>query len=184
MRNLLRIFVFTIFSIFATSCFAGGPASAVFTDVTTNSNNRDTTFTIGLRFEFGDIKRTSLVGTVRSTETDTNNDVTGALADVAIPILIDNELPDYAAGEGNPTVRALGILGNLDIQGQAGFGYDFSKNKALFALGAQGRYIDGGLHIENDGVSIPFIGVSTYEGPPSHKETTTSVCVSQCSSNN
>lgn len=180
MRNLLRIFVFGFFSIIASSCFAGPGGGSVITYSTSLSDNRDTTFTIGLRFEFGDIKRTSLVGTVRSTETDTNNDVTGALADIAVPILIDNELPDYAAGEGNPTVRALGIVGNLDIQGQAGFGYDFSKNKALFALGAQGRYIDGGLHIENDGVSIPFLGLSTYEGPPSRKETIKSVCVSGC----
>lgn len=159
MRHLIGILVFGIFSILSTASFAGAVPPP--TPVTTYSETDETVFSIGLRFELGDIVKPSIVGTVRRTETDTSNDVTGVLGEIALPVGPDSDF--------KPTVKAMGIFGNTDVQGLAGVGFDFSKNMPLLGLGVQGDYVDGGINISPDGVSA-FFGGSSYEGPSSRKE--------------
>ena len=155
MRRLFGLLVFGVFSILSTASFAGGPSPTIY------SSNSETVFSIGLRLELGDTVKPSIVGAVRRTETDKSNDVTGALADIAFPIGPNSDF--------KPTVKAMGIFGNTDVQGLAGVGFDFSKNMPILGLGVQGDYVDGGVHISSDGISA-YIGASSYEGPPSRKE--------------
>ncbi|MBL1406587.1 MAG: hypothetical protein COC00_011430 [Rhizobiales bacterium] len=160
MHHFARILAFTIFSIISTASFAG---VRIGTPVTTFSNNNETVASIGLRLEFGDVVKPSVVVTVRRTETNKNNDVSGALADIAIPLNTD--------GSFKPTFRIMGIFGDTNAQGTAGAGFDFAKKLPILSLGVRGRNVDGGVNISADGIS-PFIAGSTDGGPAKRKEKT------------
>ena len=138
-------------------------ASGVMT-VITLSETEETVGTIGLRLEFGDVVRPSIVAGVRRTTTDTDNDVTGFGADLAFPLDPDSGF--------SPVLRIMGIFGDTNVQGQAGVGFDFGNNQPLIGLGAQGDYVDGGLNIYQDKL-VPYAGVSSYDGAPDRKRTVT-----------
>ena len=127
------------------------------TPVKTYSATDETVASIGLRLEFGDIVETKAVATVRHTRTDTDNDVSGALAEIVVPFKED--------GFGASAFSIKGIFGDVDVQGIAGLGFDFGKGKALLGLGAQTNYVDGGINIYEDGQLSPYVGASSYDGP-------------------
>lgn len=93
------------------------------------SDRNETVFSIGIQLDFGDMQP-EIVGAVRHTNTDEDNDVVGGKLDVAIPILGDDNFM--------PTVRVLGLAGSRDIQGEAGLGFDFAAQQALVAAGRSG----------------------------------------------
>ena len=132
--------------------WAGAPATTTFGGVD------QTSVGIGLRFEFGD-NVPEVVGTVRHTYTDTNNTVTGALAEVAIPL---SEKLKFG-----PKVRAMGLVGSPSVQGEAGIGYDFANQQPLIGVGIQGPYIEGGVNYLFDGEFHPYLGVDTFGNAPS-----------------
>ena len=119
-------------------------------------SNSETMLSIGIQYDFGD-QQLGLVAAARSTTTDTDNDVTGGKVDLTIPLKADN----YA-----PTIRAMGLAGSTDVQGEAGLGYDFGKSQALIGAGAQGPYVNGGINYFFDGVLAPYIGINTLDGAP------------------
>ena len=127
------------------------------------SESNETVASVGLRLEFGDVIKPSIVGTVRHTETDIDNDVTGALAEVAVPLTPD--------GFFTSTFRIMGIFGDTDVQGLAGVGFDFGDGQALIGIGAQTDYVDGGVNFKLDGTVTPYVGGSSYDGPSNRNET-------------
>ena len=159
MRTLFGTLILVACSILSVPSYAGALAST-----TTFSGSEETVFSVGLRLEFGDIVKPSVVVGVRRTETDTNNDVTGALAEIAIPVAPNSTFI--------PSFRVMGIFGDTNVQGLAGIGFDFDKNQFLVGLGAQGNFVDGGVNIKADGSISPYIGGSSYDGPSTRKETT------------
>jgi hypothetical protein len=120
-------------------------------------SNSETTFSIGLQYDFGDMQF-DLVAAARSTETDTDNDVTGAKFDIAVPLTGDNHMP---------TLRALALAGSPDVYGEAGLGYDFAKSQALIGAGAQGPYVNGGFNYYFGSILAPYLGLNTLDGAPS-----------------
>ena len=149
---LLAVFMYSSIS-FAGSISIPGPALNQFAE------NDETVVSIGLRLEFSDVVKPSIVGAVRRTETDTDNDVTGVMADIAIPLSPEGFSPGV--------FRVMGIFGDTDVQGLAGLGFDFRNNQGLVGLGAQTDFVDGGVNLGFDGSVTPYVGVSTYDGPPS-----------------
>ena len=131
--------------------------------VTTFSGTDDTRVGIGLRFEFGD-NTVQVVGSVRHTYTNTDNNVTGALAEIAVPVFPDTNFA--------PKVRAMGTFGNTTFQGEAGIGYDFANQQPLIGVGIQGPYVEAGANYLFDGQFHPYIGVDTYSGAPGATSTT------------
>jgi hypothetical protein len=124
------------------------------------SSKSETVFSLGIQFDFGDMQP-EIVGAVRHTKTDDDNDVYGGKLDVAVPLLGDDHFM--------PTVRALGLAGSRDFQGEAGLGFDFASEQALVGAGVQVPYVNGGLNLQFDGEFHPYIGVNTYEGAPSRR---------------
>lgn len=160
MHKLFGIIAFGIVSIISSVSFAG---PLVIAPVDIYSSTDETVASIGLRLEFGDVVKPSVVLAVRRTETDKSNDVTGALADIAIPLNGD--------GSFKPTFRIMGIFGDTNAQGTAGAGFDFAKKLPILSLGVRARNVDGGVNISADGIS-PFIAGSTDGGPAKRKEKT------------
>lgn len=130
-------------------------------DTVTYSKNNDTAFSVGVQYDFGDMQP-ELVGSVRHTVTDTENDVTGGKVDLSIPLTGDNHMP---------TMRAMGVAGSTDVQGEFGLGYDFGSAQALVAGGAQGPYVNGGINYQLDGKFAPYIGVNTLKDAPDANST-------------
>jgi hypothetical protein len=157
MLRILRLCTFILVLLAPATSFAGVLAP-------TYVPVDETKFSIGLRFEFGDVVKPSVVGAVRKTHTDVNNQVTGAQFDVAVPFGPDQNFA--------PTLRLLGIYGNTNIQGLAGVGFDFSENQGILAVGAQIKHLEGGVHVDFGGGFAPYVGVSTYGGPPEREEVT------------
>lgn len=115
----------------------------------------ETVASIGLRFDFGDMNA-EVVGAVRHTNTNSSNDVAGALGEIAFPIMGEKRFV--------PTVRAMGILGVPDVQGLAGVGYDFAEGQALIGAGVQGPFVEGGLDWYFNGDLHPYVGINSYDG--------------------
>ena len=117
----------------------------------------DTRAGIGLRYEFGD-NALEVVGTVRQTYTDTNNAVTGGLAEIALPLVTKRQRL--------PKLRVMGLYGSTGIQGEAGFGYDFANQQPLLALGIQGPYVEGGINVLLNQEFHPYLGANTFGNAP------------------
>lgn len=124
------------------------------------SSKSETVFSLGIQFDFGDMQP-EIVGAVRHTNTDEDNDVVGGKLDVAVPILGDDNFI--------PTVRVLGLAGSRDVQGEAGLGFDFAAQQALVGAGVQVPYVNGGVNLQFDGEWHPYLGVNTYDGAASRK---------------
>lgn len=137
----------------ATSASAGVPI--------TYSSNTETAGFVGIQVDLSDMQP-EIIGGVRYTKTDTSNDVTGAKADIAIPVMGD--MPFV------PTFRVMGVMGSTEVQGEAGLGYDFATENFLLGVGAQGPYVNGGINFEFDGSLHPYIGANTLEDAPHRKE--------------
>lgn len=134
------------------TAWAGGFVAPTFSGVDqTNAG-------IGLRFEFGD-NVPEIVGVVRHTYTDTNNTVTGALAEVAIPL---SEKLHFG-----PKLRVMGLVGSPSVQGEAGIGYDFANQQPLIGVGIQGPYVEAGANYLLDGQLNPYVGANTFGNAPS-----------------
>ena len=129
----------------------------------TISETEETVFSIGLRFSFGDLSP-EVVGAVRNTVTDTSSDVTGIQFDVAVPLFGENP--------GMPKVRLLGLLGDRNILGQAGVGFNFGSNQPMVSGGVQGPNVEGGINVELDGGFDPFIGLNLFDRPSGPTTTT------------
>ena len=138
----------------STMAFAG---TGVPIPAATFSGVSDTRAGIGLRFEFGD-DAAEIVGSVRHTWTDTNNTVTGGLAEIALPVITKRNH--------GPKIRALGLVGSTSVQGLAGIGYDFANQQPLLGVGVQGPYVEGGVNYLLNGEFHPYIGANTYGGAP------------------
>ena len=150
-----------VLGILASATFASaGPATPEFT------SNKDTALSIGLQYDFGDMQL-DLVAAARSTTTDTDNDVTGGKVDLTIPLTGDNHAP---------TIRAMGLAGSTDVQGEAGLGYDFGKSQSLIGAGAQGPYVNGGFNYYFGGILAPYLGLNTLEDAPSRNVYFAPVC--------
>ena len=121
----------------------------------------ETTGFIGLQFDLNAFQP-QLIGGVRYTKTDSDNDVFGAKADIALPLMGDHIF--------KPTVRFMSIYGSPKVQGEAGGGYNFGEQQFLFAIGAQGPYVNGGLNYQMDGSFHPLIGINSLDGAPERKD--------------
>lgn len=117
-------------------------------------------FSLGIQFDFGDMQP-EVVGSFRHTKTDTGNDVTGGKLDLVMPVLGEDRFM--------PKIRAMGLMGSTDVQGEAGIGFDFATQQPLVGVGVQAPYAYGGLDVHLDGEFHPFVGVSSYDGAPSKK---------------
>ena len=155
MKTRTALLAFMCFMFASPWAAAGVPLPAV-----SYSDRSETVFSIGIQLDFGDMQP-EIVGAVRHTNTDEDNDVVGGKLDVAVPIL----------GEDNfmPTVRVLGLAGSRDVQGEAGLGFDFASQQALVGAGLQIPYVNGGVNFQFDGEWHPYLGVNTYDGAPSRK---------------
>ena len=129
-------------------------------------SNSETMLSIGIQYDFGDMQL-DLVAAARSTTTDTDNDVTGGKVDLTIPLTGDNHAP---------TIRAMGLAGSTDVQGEAGLGYDFGKSQSLIGAGAQGPYVNGGFNYYFGGILAPYLGLNTLEDAPSRNVYFAPVC--------
>ena len=129
-------------------------------------SNSETMLSIGIQYDFGDMQL-DLVAAARSTTTDTDNDVTGGKVDLTIPLTGENHAP---------TIRAMGLAGSTDVQGEAGLGYDFGKSQSLIGAGAQGPYVNGGFNYYFGGILAPYLGLNTLEDAPSRNVYCAPVC--------
>ena len=125
----------------------------------TFSSTSDTTAFIGIQMDLTDLQP-QLIGGVRYTNTSASNSVTGAKADIAIPL---RGTTSFA-----PTFRLMGLTGNPDLQGEAGIGYNLSTSQPLLAIGAQGSFLNGGANFEMGSTLKPYIGVNSLDGAPRH----------------
>lgn len=127
---------------------------------TTQFEDRSATiFSIGLRFSFG-TNTPSVVGGVRHLETDEDNDVTGILGELDFPLGNIFQLPK---------IRFMGVLGNRDVQGMAGVGFNFQSASPLIGLGVQGPFSEAGLNWELNGTPDPYVGVNSFRRARSRK---------------
>ena len=149
LKLILAASTFLVLGLHVVQAGGGGPVQL--------SSNNDTAFSIGLQYDFSDMQF-ALVGAARATKTDTDNDVTGGKVDLTIPLSGDNHAP---------TLRAMGLAGSTDVQGEAGIGYDFGKSQALIGAGAQGPYVNGGFNYYFGSVLAPYLGLNTLEDAPS-----------------
>ena len=122
----------------------------------------DTRAGIGLRYEFGD-NAVEVVGIVRQTYTNANNNVTGVLGEVAFPFISQRKKL--------PKLRVMGMYGSTSVQGEAGLGYDFANQQPLLGLGVQGPYVEGGMNVLLNQEFHPYIGVNTFGGVPERTTT-------------
>ena len=160
-RGLIRMAVISGVTLFGSmTAWAGacGGGPVIPAPTTSFAGVGQTTAGIGLRFEFGD-NVPEVVGTVRHTYTDTNNTVTGGLAEVAIPL---SDKFHFA-----PKIRAMGLAGSPSVQGELGIGYDFANQQPLIGAGIQGPYVEGGANYLFDGQLNPYLGVDTFGNAPS-----------------
>ena len=125
--------------------------------ITTVTGTNDTRAGIGLRFEFGD-NAAEIVGTVRQTYTDTNNNVSGGMGEIAMPV--------FTQRKRLPKLRLMGLYGSTSVQGEAGIGYDFANQQPLLGLGVQGPYVEGGVNILLNQEFHPYIGANTFGSAP------------------
>src|SRR4051794_17711585 len=75
----------------------------------TLSSRYQTVFSLGIRFDFNDM-RPQLVAGVRRTETTGHNGVFGGKLDIAFPLSMDMAF--------DPSIRLLGVAGGRDVQGE------------------------------------------------------------------
>lgn len=131
--------------------------------VPTHTAVNQTTASIGFRFEFGDTVSPSVVGSVRQTHTDTSNNVSGGMLDLSLP---------FGPGDNfMPTIRLMGIIGNTDVQGIGGVGFDFGEGQGVVSGGVQIRNFQFGSHFSFGGQFEPYVDISTYGGPPTRGTT-------------
>ncbi len=117
-------------------------------------NTWDTRFSVGLQWNFGTMLP-ELVLAVRRTDTTPHNQVYGGQADISFPINLADPLQ-------LPTVRALGLAGNRDAQGQAGIGLQLAHWAPLAAVGLQVPYASGGAnYVLGQGLQ-PYGGVNAF----------------------
>jgi hypothetical protein len=159
-------FAVLAFAVFCVTEFA--MAGLPIVPITTFSGTEANTASIGLRFEFGD-NTAQVVGQVRHTYTNTDNNVTGALVEIAVPIFPDMNFA--------PKIRAMGLIGSTSFQGEAGVGYDFANQQPLVGFGVQGPYFEAGANFLFDGEFHPYVGVDTFGGAPGATSTTVFVPV-------
>lgn len=133
---------------------------------TIDSSNSDTALSIGIQYDFGDMQL-ALVAAARSTKTDTGNDVTGAKLDLSIPL---------TGGTHAPTIRAMGLAGSTDVQGEIGVGYDFGNSQPLLGAGVQAPYSNGGINYYLNGIFAPYLGINTLKDAPSKNVEFSPVC--------
>ena len=158
LKLILAASTFVVLGLHAVQAGGAGPVQM--------STNNDTAVSIGLHYDFGDMQL-DLVAAARSTTTDTDNDVTGGKVDLTIPLTGENHAP---------TIRAMGLAGSTDVQGEAGLGYDFGKSQSLIGAGAQGPYVNGGFNYYFGGILAPYLGLNTLEDAPSRNVYCAPVC--------
>jgi len=149
--------------VMAVFCTADVAFAGLGTPVTTVTGVSDTRAGIGLRFEFGD-NTAQVVASVRHTYTNTDNNVTGALAEIAIPVFPNTNFA--------PKIRAMGLIGSTSVQGEAGVGYDFTNLQPLIGVGIQGPYVEAGANLLLSGELHPYIGANTFGNAPSADSST------------
>lgn len=154
-RLLLVPCAAAMFAIASINALAGTPPLP-----TSYTGGSETTATIGLRFDFGDMNP-EIVGSVRHTNTNSSNHVTGGVGEISIPLMRGRNLA--------PTVRLLGTVGSPTVQGLAGAGYDFGNQQLLLSGGVQGPFVEGGLDVQLDGTLHPYLGVNSYNGAKKRK---------------
>lgn len=126
------------------------------------SSNSDATALIGIQVDLTDL-HPQLVGGIRYTHTNTNNVVSGAKADIAIPLVTGKPSA--------PTFRLMGLIGNPNAQAEAGLGFDLLTSQPVLAVGGQGPYVNGGANIGLGGKLTPYVGVNSLDGAPKRNVT-------------
>ena len=121
----------------------------------------ETRFLVGLHWNFGDVRPELVLG-VRRTETTSDEQVFGGKLDVAIPLTTD-----IAALK--PVVRLMGVVGNRDVQGEAGGGIRLLDWQPLIAADIQAPYSTAGAnYFFTDGLK-PYIGIDSLARPRAPK---------------
>ena len=124
-----------------------------------------TIFSVGIQWDFSDMQPQVVAG-VRRIETKTDGNVVGAKLDIALPLGFDKPL--------DPTIRAMGLVGTRDIQGEAGLGWKIMSSRAVAAVGVQAPYTNGGVnYVFGDGLK-PYLGVNTFGRVPGPRSVLTS----------
>ncbi len=117
----------------------------------------ETRFMVGLHWNFGDVRPELVLG-VRRTETLSDDQVFGGKLDVAIPLTTD-------IATLKPVVRLLGVVGNRDVQGEAGGGIRLLDWQPLIAAGIQAPYSTAGAnYFFTDGLK-PYLGINSLVQP-------------------
>ncbi|MFC3615473.1 hypothetical protein ACFORG_17085 [Lutimaribacter marinistellae] len=120
------------------------------------TNSSDTTLYVGLNLLFGSGAPTleGILG-VASGETDTSGDVTGGKA--ALHFRLND-------GFGLRKFKITGLVGDEDVQGELGFGYNFESQSFLGVLGANGKYWAAGADYDFTTGLEGYIGAHSIEG--------------------
>lgn len=116
------------------------------------SSNSETRFFGGMQWSFGNNAPELIMG-VQRIETRTDETVFGGKFDFSLPLTGPKKF--------DPTVRVLGVAGNRDAQGEAGFGIQLSRLDPLLAIGANFPYINGGMNIYRAQGVAPYAGITT-----------------------
>lgn len=134
---------------------------------TTYGKRNDTRVFGGLRWNFGTMAPEIVVG-LRFTETRKSNNVVGVKTDLAVPIRADMTSI-------RPALRVLGVAGNRDVQGEAGFGIEAISWNPILAGGVQGPYTAGGLNFVFGQGLQPYLEINTLSKPKKRREIWTPV---------
>ena len=116
-----------------------------------------TIFSVGIQWDFSD-SQPQVVASVRRLQTRTSGDVAGGKFDIALPLTFDKPL--------DPTIRLMGVVGNRDIQGEAGAGWKIMSSRAVAAVGVQAPYTNGGVNYVFGAGLKPYLGVNTFGRAP------------------
>lgn len=125
------------------------------------SSNTETVGFLGLQWNFGSNAPELILG-LRHTNTQADDRVYGGKVDLAFPLGKDLF---------TPTVRVLGLAGNVDFQGELGMGIDTRSMSPLLAIGLQVPYANlGANYVFGDGFR-PYVGFNSLERPSSRAGT-------------
>jgi hypothetical protein len=130
--------------------------------VYSTSNRLKTVFSLGIQWDFSDMKP-QLVGAVRRTETTSRDAVHGGKVDLAIPLSANMSF--------DPTLRVLGLAGGREVQGEAGFGWRVRGGEFMASVGVQAPYTNGGVNFVFNGPIKPYFGVNTIGRAPAPNTT-------------
>ncbi len=131
-------------------------AAGITTTTTTTDDQglTETRLVAGLRWNFGTSTPEAVVGfrQTRTQRSDALDGTTGGQVDLTVPLSED---------AWHPTLRALGLIGDREVQGQLGGGIRLFDWTLVGSVGLQAPYSEAGLNYLGGDDFQPYVGIDS-----------------------